>query len=109
MDEHNAQLRIDLQSHRLWLAEEEIHLTRLEFEILECLVNRLGQIVTYQELWRSVWKCSNPIQEDDYTAMRQAIKRLRRKLREDWQKPKFIFCKWGIGFRLSEDAVGIID
>ena len=48
-------LIIDLEARRVFIGEEDLHLTRTEYAILSELANRLDGIVTHDELLVRVW------------------------------------------------------
>ncbi len=50
-----ADLRMDTRAHQAWRGDREIHLTRTEWELLECLLAHAGQVLTRQQLWQHVW------------------------------------------------------
>ena len=48
-------LTIDLEARRVFIGEEDLHLTRTEYAILAELTHRLDAIVTHDELLTEVW------------------------------------------------------
>lgn len=48
-------LRIDLAERRVFIAEEDLHLTKTEYAILSNLARHLDAIVTHDELITEVW------------------------------------------------------
>ena len=48
-------VRIDVESHRAWMGEEELQLTAKEFDLLRVLVRDAGRVVTRDQLMREVW------------------------------------------------------
>jgi len=74
-----------------------IHLTPLEYRVLECLSRQSGMIVTSRQLLREVW---GPDRVTDSGALRVCIKGLRDKLEPDARRPRFLVTEPGIGYRL---------
>jgi two-component system KDP operon response regulator KdpE len=74
-----------------------IHLTPLEYRVLDCLARQDGMIVTSHQLLREVW---GPDRVDDSGALRVCIKGLRDKLEPDPRRPRFLVTEAGIGYRL---------
>ena len=74
-----------------------IHLTPLEYRVLECLARQDGMIVTSRQLLREVW---GPDRVGDSGALRVCIKGLRDKLEPDPRRPRFLVTEAGIGYRL---------
>jgi two-component system KDP operon response regulator KdpE len=74
-----------------------IHLTPLEYRVLDCLARQAGMIVTSRQLLREVW---GPDRVGDSGALRVCIKGLRDKLEPDPRRPQFLVTEAGIGYRL---------
>jgi two-component system KDP operon response regulator KdpE len=77
----------------------EIHLTPLEYRVLECLARQSGLVVTRDQLMREVW---GPAQ-DDTRNLRACIRNLRQKLEPDPATPRFLVTETGVGYRLVQD------
>ena len=78
----------------------EIHLTPLEYRVLECLARQAGAIVTRDQLMREVW---GPGHEDTRN-LRVCIKNLRQKLEPDARNPRYVLTETGIGYRFVPDG-----
>ena len=74
-----------------------VHLTPLEYRVLDCLARQSGMIVTARQLLREVW---GPDRAGDSGALRVCIKGLRDKLEPDPRRPQFLVTEPGIGYRL---------
>lgn len=48
-------LRMDAGARRIWLGEDEVHLTATEFDLLACLAATPGQVLTREKLLADVW------------------------------------------------------
>lgn len=105
--QRNGDLTIDTRARRVWVDEQEIRLTKLEYDVLHYLVQRAGQVVSYQELWREVWRHMTHLGVGEQQTVRQCIKRLRNKLGMTWNVPQFLFCVRDVGFRLERVQVRI--
>jgi len=77
-----------------------LHLTPLEFRVLECLARHAGSIVTQQQLIREVW---GPDRLGDTRSLRVCVKNLRGKLEIDPRKPMHLVTEAGLGYRLRLD------
>ena len=75
----------------------EVHLTPLEYRVLDCLVRHLGSIVTRAQLIREVW---GPGRIDDSRSLRVCVRNLRGKLEPDPKKPRYLLTEAGLGYRL---------
>jgi two-component system KDP operon response regulator KdpE len=78
----------------------EIHLTPLEYRVLECLARHLGSIVIQNQLVREVW---GPERLGDTRSLRVCVKNLRNKLEPDPRKPRYLVTEAGLGYRLRAD------
>jgi len=90
---------IDLARRNASGPEGEIHLTPLEYRVLECLARQPGLIVTRDQLMREVWGPS----QDDTRNLRVCIKNLREKLEPDPRAPRYLLTETGVGYRLMPD------
>ena len=96
-----GEYEVDLGRRRtLRIGGEELHLTPVEYRLLECLARRAGSIVTREQLLREVW---GPDREGDSSGLRVFMKRLRTKLEPDPHRPRFLLTETGIGYRLQLD------
>lgn len=46
---------VDLHGHRVWISGEEVHMTALEFRLLQTLVERRGRVQSREQLLADVW------------------------------------------------------
>lgn len=92
-------IALDLARREATGPSGEIHLTPLEYRVLECLARQSGLIVTRDQLMREVW---GPAQEDTRN-LRVCIKNLRQKLEQDPRAPRHLLTETGIGYRLVTD------
>ena len=72
-----GELRIDLEARRVFIGEEDLHLTRTEYAILAELAQRLDAIVTHDELIAQVW---GPEYRGSNHYLHNYLGRLRKKL-----------------------------
>ena len=93
-------VRLDLDRREARGPAGEIHLTPLEYRVIECLARHLGSIVMQRQLIREVW---GPERLDDSRSLRVCIKNLREKLERDPQKPRYLLTETGLGYRLRSD------
>jgi two-component system, OmpR family, KDP operon response regulator KdpE len=88
---------IDLEHRHARTADGELHLTPLEFRVLESLVRHAGMIVRPEQLLREAW---GPDRSGDTRTLRVCMKNLRDKLEPDPRRPKFLVTETGLGYRL---------
>jgi two-component system KDP operon response regulator KdpE len=90
-------VEIDLARREARGREGPVHLTPLEFRVLECLARHAGSIVTQSQLIREVW---GPDRLGDTRSLRVCVKNLRGKLEADPRKPLHLVTEAGLGYRL---------
>jgi DNA-binding response OmpR family regulator len=94
-------LRISETSREVWLKGQPIPLTTQEFELLSLLARRAGELVSRDEVFRSM-------RGIDYDGIDRSIdgrvSKLRRKLGDDATAPSRIKTIWGKGYLLVPDA-----
>ncbi len=90
-------VRLDFARHSARDRRGDVHLTRLEYRLLECLARQLGAVVPHARLVEEIW---GPGHDGDTQSLRVCIKNLRRKLERDPHRPRFLTTHSGIGYRL---------
>jgi two-component system alkaline phosphatase synthesis response regulator PhoP len=93
-------LVIDIEARRVTRGGENIHLTRLEFNLLEILAGQPGQIFSRARLLEKL----HGISFDGYDRSVDAhIKNLRRKIEADPADPSYILTVYGIGYKFNDE------
>ena len=88
---------VDLAAHRITGPDgAEQRLTKIEWQLLERLVRRPGQLVTQRQLLTEVW---GPQYVNESGYLRFHFGQLRRKLEADPGRPKHLITEPGIGYR----------
>src|SRR5262245_49827997 len=93
-------LRVDLGSRQVFVDGREVHLTRIEYNLLTELVRNAGKVVTHRHLLRAVW---GPGSESQTHYLRVHMTHLRRKLEPDPMRPRLLATEVGVGYRLQGD------
>jgi two-component system KDP operon response regulator KdpE len=93
-------LQVDLARREAHGPAGQIHMTPLEYRVLECLARHAGLIVRQEQLIREVW---GPDRLDDSRSLRVCVKNLRGKLEPDPRRPKYLVTEVGLGYRLRTD------
>jgi two-component system KDP operon response regulator KdpE len=97
---HLGAVRIDLAHREARKDDGEVHLTPLEYRVLESLARNAGMIVTQAQVIREVW---GPNRSDDTRSLRVTIRNLRQKLEPDPRAPRYLVTEAGLGYRLKVD------
>lgn len=93
-------MEIDLARRHAHGPAGEVHLTPLEYRVLECLRKGEGMIVRQAHLIAEVW---GPVRVEDTRNLRVCIANLRAKLEVDPRRPKFLLTEAGLGYRLRTE------
>ena len=91
-------VRVNAESRRAWLGDEELTLTAKEFDLLNTLVLGAGKVITREQLMRDVWDASRGTSSK---TLDMHISWLRRKLGDDAASPRLITTVRGLGFRFE--------
>jgi two-component system phosphate regulon response regulator PhoB len=96
-------LRVDRESHRVWVDERELQLTALEFRLLFAFISRRGRVQTRDALLSDVWGI-----EADVTTrtVDTHVKRLREKLGD---AGRYIETLRGVGYRFRDQPIAADD
>ena len=90
-------LAIDFAERTVTLAGRPVQLTATEYGLLAELAANAGRVLTHQQLLERVW---GERSGGDVRPMRTIVSKLRRKLDEDTDHPRYIFTQPRVGFRM---------
>ena len=99
-------VEIDLAQRRARGPAGDIHLTPLQYRVLECLERQTGMVVRRCDLIREVWGADR---EADARSLRVCIQLLREKLEPDPHRPRYLVTEAGLGYRLRIDDSTCVD
>ena len=91
-------LAIDYDRRHVSVAGRPVTLTATEFELLRVLSLGAGRVVTHDALLRQVWSGRS---YGDPKLVRAFVKRLRKKLGDDPNRPAYIVTERGVGYRMA--------
>jgi two-component system KDP operon response regulator KdpE len=91
---HGA-LRIDFGQRRVFLDGSSIDLTPTEYSVLYHLVSNFGRVMTQEELLTKVW---GPEYRDEAQYLKVYVRRLREKLNDQPDQPRYIRTLRGVGY-----------
>jgi len=77
---------------------EELHLTPIEYRLLQELATVPGRVLTHQHLLKAVW---GPGHAEDVHYVRVHMANLRKKLEADPNRPQWLVTEAGVGYRLK--------
>jgi two-component system, OmpR family, alkaline phosphatase synthesis response regulator PhoP len=96
--DNNSLLKINNETQEVFVGDEKINLSYMEFKLLEVLSNNKGSIVQRQELFKQVW--GYDLVEETRT-LDVHIRKLRKKLGDDEKYPNLIETVRGLGYKLK--------
>ena len=88
-------LKLDVDSRRLFILGKEINLTAKEFDLLEHLVRNENKVYSRETLLETVWGADYP---GDARTVDVHVRRLREKIEANPSEPKYVHTKWGVGY-----------
>ena len=91
----SGDMRIDLDSRRVFIGEREVNLTAKEFDLLELLITNPNKVFNRENLLNLVWGYDYP---GDVRTVDVHVRRLREKIEASPSEPKYIHTKWGVGY-----------
>jgi two-component system KDP operon response regulator KdpE len=94
-------VRVDLAARHVFADDREVKLTKLEFDLLQTLIQHAGKVLTHSFLLKAVWG-PHAAQERHY--VRVFMANLRKKLERNPARPEFLITEQGVGYRLAEPS-----
>jgi two-component system KDP operon response regulator KdpE len=94
----SGDLKIDLIRRHVYVGEEEIHLTPIEYKLLATLVKHAGLVLTHRQLLKEVW---GPLHVEESQYLRVYMRQLRSKIEHDPARPRHLLTELGVGYRLN--------
>ena len=93
----NGELKIDYSAGCVYLNDEEMHLTPIEYKLLCLLSHNVGKVLTHTYITMQIWGSSR---ENDIASLRVFMATLRKKLEPEKTSPQYIQTHIGIGYRM---------
>lgn len=92
-----GQVRVDPVLRLVHKADELVHLTKTEYEMLLCLLRHAGSALTHNQILTQVW---GPAYQDRPEYIRVHMAQLRQKLEQNPAAPAHLKTEAGVGYRL---------
>ena len=93
-------LRVDLARRRVFVNEQEAHLTPIEYKLLTVLIHYAGKVVTHRQLLKEVW---GPLHVEEHHYVRVYMRQLRNKVEPHPAQPRYLLTELGVGYRLKAE------
>ena len=97
-------LAIDYERRRVTVSGNPVELTPTEYDLLAELAAEAGRVVPHERLLRRVWSPGKP---GNLRVLRTHLMRLRRKLGEDGENPRYVFAEPRVGYWMPEGETDI--
>ena len=93
---HYRDLTLDMKARKVYVQEQEVELTKLEFDLLHVLITNKSSVLNREYLLEHVWHEESFLQDKTVNV---AINRLKKKIDPDKSK-NYIKSIWGVGYTL---------
>lgn len=93
----NGDLKIDYAAGCVYMSEEQLHLTPIEYKLLCLLSKNVGKVLTHTYITEQIWGRS---WDNDVSSLRVFMATLRKKIEGSSQTPIYIQTHIGIGYRM---------
>lgn len=90
---------VDFDKHQITVNGRLVHLTNIEFKIVDLLCKSSGKVLTYDYIMTAIW---GPYSRTDNKILRVNMANLRRKIEDNPANPQYIFTESGVGYRMIE-------
>ncbi|HSJ52317.1 MAG TPA: response regulator transcription factor [Anaerolineae bacterium] len=94
----DERLAVDRVTHSLIVGRETVRLSATEYKLLSYFLDNPGRILTQQNLLSQVWGWEY-MDQTDY--LKVYVHRLRRKIEEEANEPRYILTERGFGYRFQ--------
>lgn len=91
----NGSLKIDYKMREIYVKEEEVHVTPIEYRILCLLAQNMGRVLTHTYITKKIWGSSL---EGDIASLRVHVATVRKKIEKIDASNKCIKTHVGIGY-----------
>ena len=103
-DQHKARvitsgnMRVELDSRRVFIEGKEVNLTAREFDLLELLITNPNKVFNRETMLEKVWGADYSGDERAERTVDVHVRRLREKIEKNPSDPRYIHTKWGYGY-----------
>lgn len=92
-------LKLEVNSRRVFLKNTEINLTVKEFDMMELFTTHPGKVYSRDQLLDTIWGRDYP---GDVRTVDVHVRRLREKIEPNPGQPEYIHTKWGVGYYFKD-------
>jgi two-component system KDP operon response regulator KdpE len=91
-------LSIDLERRRVRVRQQPAKLTPTEYKLLAYLLKHAGRVLTHEQILEQIW---GPECLDSTHYVHVYVHRLRQKLEQDPEHPRYLLTEPGVGYRFE--------
>ncbi len=91
----SGEIRLEIESRRVFVSETEVNLTAKEFDLLELFLHHPNKVYSRENLLNVVWGYDYP---GDVRTVDVHVRRLREKVEPNPSEPAYVHTKWGVGY-----------
>ena len=106
MSQHNSEhlfkcggLAINDETKEVWVDDDLIKLTPIEYNILLLLVKNAGKVFSIDEIYEQIWN-EEAIGADNTVAVH--IRHIREKIEINPREPRYLKVVWGVGYKIEK-------
>lgn len=96
-----GRVEVDLARRKVTKGGQAIKLTSMEYALLQLFITHRGKVLTHRQVLRELW---GPKAEAQTHYLRTYMLRVRRKLEDDQDAPKYFQTESGVGYRFVDEA-----
>lgn len=93
----NGDLKIDYSAGCVYIENNEIHLTPMEYKLVCLLSQNIGKVLTHTFITKAIWGTTY---EADVASLRVFMASLRKKIERGLSSPRYIQTHVGVGYRM---------
>ena len=94
-------LELDFGARRVRRGGEVVSLTPKEYDVLAYLARNAGKVLTHRQILQTVW---GPEYGEEADYVWTYVRRIRRKLEQDSEQPRYLLTEAGVGYRMPESS-----
>ncbi|MGV8983182.1 response regulator [Clostridium sp.] len=93
-------LKINFEKRKVTISDSEIHLTPMEYKLIELMSKYAGRVLTHKYIVDEIW---GNYFDNDSQSLRVFMANIRRKIEKDPAQPQYIITEVGVGYRLVDE------
>jgi two-component system KDP operon response regulator KdpE len=93
-------LFVDSEKRIVKIADQALHLTPMEYRLLELLIIHQGKVLTHSFIQQKIWGYQT---QDDYQSLRVFMASIRKKINSVKNDYQYIITEVGVGYRFVDE------